>query len=201
MSGIMEEKKIISKKSKIIICTLVCCVICMILCFVAIGQMDDHIQHNSFFDKKVSIYEKKEELFVFVNHHQAELDILLEEMKEAYEANGEEAIYLSKDSWQSDYVFPCAETLIQEYPIMSIAVNHKDDVNSNSAFAITICFQQANSSILADDYWGIYYVETGQPLLHSSEITESCGIYYSTYGCIYETEKIMGNWYYYRERW
>lgn len=175
-----------SNKSKIALSILICSVSCLIICLIIISRMSG----------KVPIFEKKEELFVFVNHHQAELDALLEEMKEAYEANGENAIV-------SDYSFPVAETLMQEYPIMGISANTEEDSNRNQAFAIKISFQQVGYFILADDYWGIYYTETGQPLPHSdsAELAESGGIYYSTYGCIYETEKILENWYYYRERW
>lgn len=150
---------------------------------------------------KVHIYEKKEELFVFVNHHQAELDALLEELKKAYEANGEKAIYLRNDGRASDYSFSVAEALMQEYPIMGISAYIEEDSNGDKTFVIKISFQQVGYFILADDYWGIYYTETGRPLPHATELVKSGGIYYSTYGCIYETENILGNWYYYRERW
>lgn len=152
---------------------------------------------------KVRAYEKKEELFVFVNHHRTELDDLLEEMKEAYAANGEEDIYLSDRNLENDDSFPLAKTLLREYPIRSIFVHNEDDSTDNKTLAIKLNFKMPNDSILTDNYWGVYYTEMGKPLPHSSdsELTESGGIYYSTYGCIYETETITGNWYYYQERY
>ena len=200
MSRIISRIEKVSKKRKMIFCALVCGVICMI-CYFAI--IYSQLSQNPFFLRKLRIYDKKEELFVFVNHHQTELDALLEEMKEAYEINGEKVVYLSAQRWKSDDLFPNAEELIRKYPIISISINSRDDSNGNQTIAITIRFQQANSFLLADEHWGIYYVETGQPLpySHPSELEESGGIYYSTYGCVYETENIAGNWYYYRERW
>lgn len=181
----------ILKKSKIALSILICCAGCLSICWIIVSRMGG----------KVRIYEKKEELFVFFNHHQTELDALLEEMKEAYKANGEKAIYLSNDGRDGDYSFPVAEALMHEYPIMGISVNIQEDSNGDKTFAIRISFQQVGYFILADDYWGIYYAETGRPLPHAAELAESGGVYYSTYGCIYETENISENWYYYRERW
>lgn len=191
----------ISNKMIILFWLLLCSVAYLILYFMVMNGMDDHAKQNPFIHQKKNVFEAKEEFFTFVNHHQEELNALLEEIKEVYETAGEEAIYLSEESWNNDYYFPYAAALIQEYPIMSISVNSKDDINGNKAIAITIYLLQADYFILADDYWGIYYAETGQPLPRSYELTENDGVYYSTYGCIYETEHIIGKWYYFRERW
>lgn len=176
----------------------------MFICFQIIRWKDYWIQRNPFYYREVNIYDKKEELFVFVNHHQEELEALLEEMKGAYEAGGEETVYLCDRTWKEySGVFPVAETFIRAYPLYSISASEKDDSDGEKSLVMRIPFKQTNDFILGDDYWGIYYVETGRPLSHShsAELAESGGIYYSTYGCIYETEHITGNWYYYRERW
>ncbi len=142
----------------------------------------------------------KEAATAFVYEHQDELNELVSRMKEAYEEKEhekeerEKKILLIETKEFDSYVFLDDFKWLKRYRIIAIAIDIQD-----GAYTMDILFSDAPAGY---EYFAVYYSENDEPLGWGNNIDlveEKEGIYVqrgSYY--VYETEKIIDHWYYYK---
>ena len=180
----MKKEK---KQKTIIVCSMVICLFliatCVPLLYIfldSIGVIDDII-----YGKYVP---SKEEIFQLLKDNQDEFEILAGDVEGILLKSGEYALVLdgrreyAKNGLKSE--------LLKKYPIKTISAD-----NINEIMEVRFDFEIKSDSII-----GIYYVSDGEPSIWGDDqgIEKNNGVYTkkgSYY--IYETEKIIGNWYYY----
>lgn len=134
----------------------------------------------------------KEEMFQFVIDNQEELDQVVYEMVSHYGTSDDRVTILYKYDQELSSLDNVNE-LFKEVSATCIALNNVDEVRQ-----VHISFDYVPDGF---DYWGIYYSKTGGPAdwWAGSELLEQDGIYVQSGSFYkYETEKIVGNWYYYQ---
>ena len=131
----------------------------------------------------------KEEMFQFVVEHLEELDQVVWEMNHHYETS--DVVTLSKNDRELRTLDNVNE-LFKNFSVSYITINRTDK-------RVDISFAYVPKGY---DYWGIYYTEDGKPtdcfgggteLVKQGDTYVQIGNYYR-----YETEKIVGSWYYYQ---
>lgn len=134
----------------------------------------------------------EEEMFQFVIDNQEELDQVVYEMVSHYGTSDDRVTILYKYDQEMSSLDNVNE-LFKEVSATYIALNKVDEVRQ-----VDISFDYVPDGF---DYWGIYYSKTGGPAdwWAGSELLEQDGIYVQSGSFYkYETEKIVGNWYYYQ---
>lgn len=134
----------------------------------------------------------KEEMFQFVVDHLEELDQVVWEMDHHYETS--DVVVLSKNDRELRALDNVNE-LFKNFSVSNIAIDHIDKEK-----LVDISFAYVPKGY---NYWGIYYSKEGAPNKWGNsefgEFTEQDGIYVQIGSYYrYETEKIVGNWYYYQ---
>ena len=134
----------------------------------------------------------KEEMFQFVVDHLDELDEVVWEMDHHYETS--DIIVLRKNDRELRALDSVNE-LFKKYSVSQIWIDHTDKEE-----LVNILFAYEPKGY---DCWGIYYSKEGAPNKWGSaefaEFTEQDGVYVQIGSFYrYETEKIVGNWYYYQ---
>lgn len=134
----------------------------------------------------------KEEMFRFVIDNQEELDQVVYEMVSTYGASDDRITILYKH----DSELKSLEKVNKLFKDVSASRISNDNMKEEKQ--IHILFDYAPAGF---EYWGIYYSKTGDPADWGagSELLEQDGIYVQLGSYFkYETEKIVGNWYYYQ---
>ena len=134
----------------------------------------------------------REEMFQFVVDHLEELDEVVWEMDHYYETS--DIVSLSKNDRELQTLDNVNE-LFKKYSVNHIWIDHTDKEE-----LVNILFAYEPKGY---DCWGIYYSKEGAPNKWGSaefaEFTEQDGVYVQIGSFYrYETEKIVGNWYYYQ---
>lgn len=133
----------------------------------------------------------KEEMFQFVIDNEDELDQVVYDMESQYGASDDKVVILYKNDWELRDL-PNVNKLFKNFSASNISINYIDKVNG-----IDISFSFVPKGY---DYWGIYYSKTGEAAdWGEGELIEQDGVYVQVGSYYkYETEKIVGNWYYYQ---
>ena len=178
----MDKQKNLSKKLRsvaITVMTIICLIGLLLL------WLDAFTYWNTI---KIS---NKEEMFQFVIDNQEELDQVVYEMESQYEASDDKVVILYKNEWELRDL-PNVNKLFKKFSASNISINYIDKVKG-----INISFSCVPKGY---DYWGIYHSKTGEAadwgegeLIEQDSVYVQVGSYYK-----YETEKIVGNWYYYQ---
>ena len=134
----------------------------------------------------------KEEMFQFVVDHQEELNQVVWEMDHYYETSDIGSLYKNDRELRA---LDNVNELFKKYSVDQIWIDHIDKEE-----LVDISFKYVPKGY---DYWGIYYSKEGEPnkwgSAEFSKFTEQDGIYVQIGSDFrYETEKIVGNWYYYQ---
>lgn len=133
----------------------------------------------------------KEEMFQFTIDNQEALNEIVDEMIKYYGEETAIVLYRNDGKMQKpNNIY----NLFKNFSVSSIAINN---INENERLGISFAYVPKGY-----DYWGIYYSQTGEAANWGGEaelveivegIYTQIGSYYK-----YETEKIIGNWYYYQ---
>lgn len=178
----MDKQKNLSKKLRsvaITVMTIICLIGLLLL------WLDAFTYWNTI---KIS---NKEEMFQFVIDNQEELDQVVYEMESQYEASDDKVVILYKNEWELRDL-PNVNKLFKKFSASNISINYIDKVKG-----INISFSCVPKGY---DYWGIYHSKTGEAAdWGEGELIEQDGVYVQVGSYYkYETEKIVGNWYYYQ---
>lgn len=145
---------------------------------------------DDYFRYKHSV-SSKEEMFQMVYDEQEALELLVQEMKGRLDQSEKTFIrYSEKAEYEENGL---ESDLFDMYPIIGVSI---DSENPNGQFEVTLDFTFCPAHYT---YWGIYYTNDGEPLSWGGELDEveggftEIGSFYK-----YETEKIVGNWYYWQ---
>lgn len=138
----------------------------------------------------------KEEMFQFVIEHQEELEQIVKDMEEFYEKSDRRVIFMSRNNFvleDESVKLDSVKMLYKNFSADRVAARNSEDV-----FEVQFFFAYVPTGY---DYWGIYY--RSDDTVHfwdaGGEVQEENGVYTqigSYY--IYETERIIDNWYYYQ---
>lgn len=139
-----------------------------------------------------TIISNKTEMFQFVIDNQEELDQVVCEMVNQYGTSDDKVVILYKNDWELRSLYNVNE-LFKKVSARRISIYYVDEIKQ-----IEISFAYVPKRY---DYWGIYYSGTGEAvdwggetnLFEENGIYVQLGSYYK-----YETEKIVGNWFYYQ---
>lgn len=134
----------------------------------------------------------KEEVFQMVEENQAELEEMVSEMRELYQREGK---YVHIEKGEEKYDVKKVKEVMDTYSIKWISAGK---LNEKEMFEVQIGL----GLIRPETIWGFYYTEDGEPLSYGEgELVKADNIYIQKGNRIeYETEKIVGNWYYYQCR-
>lgn len=160
------------------------------LCMFIFLRIDDYFKYKH----SVS---SKEEMFQMVIEEQEELELLVQEMKDRLDQSEKDFIlyYSEKEGYANKgYEENGLESeLFDKYPIFSVSIDGK---NQNGQLEVTLDFTFCPNPY---NYWGIYYTENGEPSSWGGNLEEVEGVLTETGSYYkYETEKIVGNWYYWQ---
>lgn len=174
-------------KKLIAVCCMVICLYLLVACMPLLYILLDStgVIDNIIYGKEVP---SKDEIFQLLQDNQNEFELLVGDVEALLLNSDEYALYLdgrleyAKSSLKSE--------LLKQYPIRAIAVH-----NSNGILEVDFRFEIKSNKII-----GIYYVSDGKPSFWSGDRggEENNGAYIQKgprYN--YETEQIIGNWYYY----
>lgn len=175
------------KKIKLILCFF------LLICIIGVVKLINYI--NPFWMRRTVKLKDKEAICQVVLDNQEELEKIMGELEKLYDEKGEKWIFIQSDTY-TKYQFSQADNLIRKYPIKSLDIEKIE--NNNNLFTIEFW-----SSVSGYEYCGIYYSVCGQPKTWSGEEKyqwQKKGDTYIEYGSYYryETEHIIGNWYYYQ---
>lgn len=130
-------------------------------------------------------------MFQMVIDEQEELELLVQEMKSRLDQSEKTFIrYSEKEEYKANGL---ESDLFDKYPIIGVSI---DSENQNGQLEVTLDFTFCPAHYT---YWGVYYTNDGEPSSWGGELEEVEGVlteigsYYK-----YETEKIVGNWYYWQ---
>ena len=134
----------------------------------------------------------KEEVFQMVEENQSELEEMVSEMRELYQKEGK---YVHIEKGEEKYDVQKVKEVMDTYSIKWISAGK---LNEREMFEVQIGL----GFIRPETIWGFYYTEDGEPLSYGEgELVKADNIYIQKGNRIeYETEKIVGNWYYYQCR-
>lgn len=176
------------KKIKLILCFF------LLICIIGIVKLINYI--NPFWMRRTVKLKDKEAICQVVLDNQEELEKIMGELEKLYDEKGEKWIFIKSDTY-TKYQFSQADNLIRKYPIKSLDIEKTE--NNNNLFTIEFW-----SSVSGYEYCGIYYSVCGQPITwwnyEEKYQWQKKGDTYIEYGSYYryETEHIIGNWYYYQ---
>lgn len=135
----------------------------------------------------------KQEMFQFVIDNQEELEEIANGMMELYDEKREGIIIIDGSDYLKYSFFEFAR-IIRQYPVSAIIADKKEE-----NYIIQLDFWNPP---LRSNYWGIYRTENGEPDFWGGEsvgFVEENGVFIQRGSYYkYETEKIIGNWYYYQ---
>lgn len=174
------------KKLIVICCTVIGLYLftaCMPLLYIFLDSTG--VIDNIIYGKKVPL---KEEIFQLLQDNQDEFELLVEDVENILIESNEYALVL--DGRREYGKKGLKSELFKQYPIKTITAD-----NINGILEVGFEFE-----IKSDKITGIYYASNGKPSIWGEEqgVEERNGLYIkegSYY--IYETEKIIENWYYY----
>ncbi len=151
------------------------------------GGIGDHLTYKD-------SLKSKEDVFQMIYNNQEEYEKLVTDMINILEESEEKLILLDK---KEEYVsYGIESSLLEDYPIISMSSRKREDNYIKVDFGFTFTPPMYN-------YWGVYYSESGNALDWGAggELIEENGIFVQRGSYfIYETEKIIENWYYYQCR-
>ena len=135
----------------------------------------------------------KEEMFQFVIEKQEYLEQAVEDMQEVYVNNNEKMVKVD----HYDVMDKVSVNSKSVNKLLKFSIHYISMCKWEKTWYLKCSFAYAPSGY---DYWGIYYMPTGNPKTWEiGEMEEENGVYTQRGSYYrYETEHITGNWYYYQ---